>query len=146
LLTETGASAFTYTVSIAKTNNTGVPITFALNPGGTATPGSDFTDFTGTVLSIPNGASTATYTANAVDDTLFENNETVYGTITSPSDPAINIVTGARTTTIFDNDNVNASINATLSAFAAGDEAGPTPLTFRVTLTKTNNTACRLRF
>ncbi len=132
-----GSINIVYTVTLANANNTGVPITFAFNPtGGTAITGTDYTDFTGGVISIPNGSATGTFTVVITNDNLFENLETVIGTISAASDPAINIVTATATADITNDDTTTASIVATTD----GDEDGPISIVYTVSISNTNGT------
>src|SRR5690606_24468639 len=90
------------------------PVTAAFSTAdATALAGSDFTEQIDTVVSVPNGAATGTTTVIVADDTLLEGNETLTGTISNASHPAVTITDASATATILDNDAATASIAAT---------------------------------
>ena len=143
---EAGLVGVQFTVTLASVNNTGAPITFTIGQsGGTATVGSDYTSFTGSTVTVPVGSATGTFTASVLQDTLFENSETLQATISSPSDPAINIATASATGTILDNDNGAGTVTSVLSAVQTGTESG-TALRWRVRLGTVNNTGGGISF
>jgi hypothetical protein len=116
-----------------------LPINFTINPtGGTATAGSDYTNFTNATISVLPGSSTGTYSVLVTDDALFENDETITSTITSPSDPAVTIGTASATEDLIDDDNTN--VDASISIMNHGAEAGQVAIDYTVTLAKVNNT------
>ena len=86
-----------FTVSLNAVNN-GDPLTVNYIVGGTATPGADYTAFSGTVI-IPNGQQSASLTVTPVDDAEEEPVETVILTLSSgtgytvgePSSATVNI-------------------------------------------------------
>ena len=139
---EDGLVSIEYTATLSNTNNTQQDITFDLNPGvgSSATLGSDFVDFTGTVITIPDGQISATATVTVLQDTLFENTETVVATLSNPSNPAINITTANATGNILDDDNDPASISTTISATTNGNETGPISVVYTVSIANANNT------
>jgi hypothetical protein len=97
---------------------------------------------------VPDGSDTGTLTVGVNNDDLFENRETVTATISNPSDLVINIVGASATANIEDNDNIAGSIDADLSVEDGdhGDEAGPDPIVYTVTLTEVNNTHSPITF
>ncbi len=120
---------------------------FDINPtAGTATAGSDYTDFTGTTISVASGDTTGTKTVVVTNDTLFENTENVTATISNPSNILVNIITASATASITDNDNGAGSINADLSVTTNGDETGAVGFVYTVTLAKVNNTSAPITF
>ena len=87
-----------YRATLSKVNNTHGDITFEMNQsGGSATVGSDYTDFDELLLSVPHGSATGTLIVPVINDSLFENNETVAATMSNSSDPAISIGTSSAT-------------------------------------------------
>ncbi len=79
-----GGSA-TARVTVQRVGGLASPLTVNYSPGGTATPGSDFTALPGTI-SIPAGAASAQITITAINDTLTEGDETVAITLQSSVD------------------------------------------------------------
>jgi|GEM_PF-1534724 len=135
---EEGPDDITFTITLSKTNNTGSPITFTLNPdGGTATVVEDYGDFTGTTVSVADGETTGVADVDIVDDSLLEGEETVIGEISDPSLGAVTIGTATDEATISDNDNTTVTITAT-DATAHENPSGNGE--FTITLGKTNNT------
>ena len=144
---EAGPVNVAYKVTLATVNNTGLPISFQLNPsGGTASSGLDYTSFTDATISVPSGSNTGTYNVGIVDDTLFENSETLQATLSNPSDAAIILGTTNATANIADNDNAVGSVNASLSVETNGHETGPVDIVYKVTLGKTNDTGSDIHF
>ena len=137
---ETGPVSIMYTVTLDSVNNTGGSIFFDINPsGGSATSGSDYTDFSGGAIAVNNGATTGSFVVAILEDTLFENTETVEGTISNASG-GVTITTAMASANIIDNDNSAASIDANFSLTTNGNESGPVNIVYTVTLAKTNNT------
>ncbi len=104
---ENGPVNIEFTVTLANTNTTGSAFTFDIDDAGTgtATSGSDYTAIPGAAtISVPNGASTGTYSVTVLDDGLAEGNETVRATISNPSGPEFFVGISTATATIFDND------------------------------------------
>jgi hypothetical protein len=124
-----------------------VPITFLiLRTGGNASAGSDYTDFNGGTISIPNGSATGDLNIAVTDDLLFESNETVSALILNQSDPAIKVTAPRATGSITDNDNLPGSVDATLSVSTHGSETGPTNIVYTVTISKLNFTGGNVSF
>ncbi len=114
---ENGPMDIIYTATLSKQNDTGAPITVAINPGGgTATSGADYEAFSGAQISIPDGTSTGTAEIGVSDDNDFEPvTETIQATISSPSIGAVSIdeENESATATITDNDTAELNITAT---------------------------------
>jgi hypothetical protein len=73
------------TVSVTRTGDLDVPASVAFETSdGTATAGSDYTP-AGGVLSFEAGQTTASFTVAVIDDAVFEGDETVTLTLTSPT-------------------------------------------------------------
>lgn len=99
--------AIVFTVTLSKTNETGADITFDFNiTGGTATAGEDYTAITDTTtnLIIENGTSSATITVEVLQDTEYEETETVIGQIANVSYDGVTITTAEATANIEDDD------------------------------------------
>jgi hypothetical protein len=139
---EAGPQNIVYTVTLNAANNSGAPITFAIaNSGGTATSGTDFTAFGGTI-SVANGSSTGTLTVTVLNDARLENTETVQATISSPSLASVSIGAASATANILEEGGT-----ATLSVTQNGVEATtPTSVVYTVSLSKTNNTGSAITF
>lgn len=139
---ESGPTSLVYRATLSRTNNTGATITVTINPtGGTATSGSDYSEFSGATISILNGSSMGSISVAVIDDVLFENTETVTATISSPSHAAVSVGTATATANITDNDNGAGSIVANLTTTTNGAETGPVSIVYTVTLSKTNDTS-----
>ncbi len=133
---ETGPDSGQFKVDLGVVNNTGLPINVTLSaPSGSATAGSDYATLT-TVVSIPNGQSTATINVNPVDDLLLEGSETVKLSIVSANTTLVNVDTTERTVTIADNDTAVATISANLTTISESGSA-----VYTVALDKANDTA-----
>ena len=138
---ESGLVGVEFTVTLAVANNTGQPITFSIAPsGGSAVEGADYEDMTGFQITVPDGASSGSSTVAVLQDSLFENTETLSATISTPSDPAIVIQTDTVSGNIYDNENIAGTVPATLSQLSQGAEAGLVSIQYEVTLGFVNNT------
>ncbi|WP_158642706.1 Calx-beta domain-containing protein [Chitinophaga japonensis] len=121
-----------FTVSLASGKITSVPIDVTYTSAGTATSGTDYTAFPGTVT-IPPGSTSATVMVPVLDDDLVEGDETVSLTLDGAT-AGLPFVIGAQnsdTVTINDDDDVNMGI--VISASANGAEPN-TPGEFTVSL------------
>ena len=142
---EAGPVDLVYTVTLDKTNNTGVPITFDIDDllTGTATSGDDYTAIAANAqISVLDGASTGVLIVPVTDDGLLEATETVDVQISNSSNAAVTIGTSGVTANIIDNDSAEAGLSVTTN----GDEDGPVDIVFTVTLDKTNNTGTAITF
>lgn len=111
---EAGPTNITYQVVLTKQNETGVPINFDIDPsGGSATAGSDYADFGGQTITVPNGATTGSYTATVNDDGDTEGLETVRASVSNPSLADLTIATPTATADLTDNDVTTATVAAT---------------------------------
>jgi hypothetical protein len=118
-LTEAGSAS--YTVSLTSVAQTAVTVTLAYT--GTAANGVDFTGTT--TVTIPAGASSASFTVDAIDDALAEGPESFTVAIASATGGNFEslVVSGANgsvTTGIVDNDISTVSLTATPSITEAG--------------------------
>lgn len=150
---EAGPTNIVYQIVLTKQNETGAPITFSLNPsGGSATAGSDYTDFASQTITVANGATTGSYTVTANDDGTTEGLETVRATISNPSLTGLTIATATATADLADNDTTTASITATDDAASeepadggqftialSGPHTGTLPLTITYTVSGSAN-------
>lgn len=111
---ENGPVNVVYQVTLTNQNETGGPIVFAINPaGGSAVNGTDYDDFTGQTISVPNGSTSGTFTVNVIDNNLVEGPRTVRAIISSPSLVGLAIANTFATATIADNDIAEVTITAT---------------------------------
>lgn len=83
----TGATAATFTVSLAPASAQAVSVSFATS-NATATAGSDYTPTSG-VLSFPAGATTRTLTVPVIGDTAIEGDETFWVDLSGASGATI---------------------------------------------------------
>ena len=95
-----GAGMTTVTVRLAPPAKEPVSVPFTLS--GTAAQGSDYT-ITSSPLSIPIGGTSATITVNIIDDTLYEENETLLITLGKPANAEVGSPS-VHTITILEND------------------------------------------
>ncbi|HAA13410.1 MAG TPA: hypothetical protein DCE41_17660, partial [Cytophagales bacterium] len=139
--TEDGNNA-EFTITLAKTNDTGATISIPYTVGGTATDGTDYTSLSGSV-DIADGASSATIAVTITDDSDDDDDETV--TLTLDTDNFPTGITGGTSTsasvTITDNDFVTTvTITAQDDTGTEGSDDGQ----FVVALGKSNDTGSSL--
>jgi hypothetical protein len=108
--------------------------------GGTATVNSDYTDFTGTTVTIADGSGTGTATVTVLPDALFENSESVKPPYLHLVIQPIIINTAMATASIADDDNGAGTVTAILSQLVQGNETGPVSIQYRVSTCVVNNT------
>jgi len=104
---ESDLISIVYTVTLSESNQTGDDIIFDFNTnGGTAKAGEDYTAITGASanLTVANGSSTGTIKVEILQDTEYEETETVIGEITNVSYSELTILTAQATANIVDND------------------------------------------
>lgn len=128
-----------FTVDLGMVNNTGGPITVSYSVSGTATGGGDYITLTGTVV-IPAGQQFATIDVSVINDSIFENPETVIATLTGTDAPGIT-ASGNATVTIGDNDNAHVTISAN---DPSAHEQGPDDGQFTVDLGMVNTTGAAI--
>ena len=119
-----------FTVSLSKP--VGAPVTVFYTTSGTATPGTDYQAFSGSVT-IPAGSTSTTITVTPIDDSLVESDESVIVTL----DPGSDYIVGSpnrATVTIADNDVALPTVSITATDPTA-TEAGPTTGLFTVSRT-----------
>ena len=131
---EAGPDPGVFTVS--RTGSTPSALTVNYSAAGNATPGSDYTALSGTVV-IPAGAASAPIIVTPIDDAIVEASQTVIVTLTAGSDYTLGTPKTA-TVTITDNDKPTVTITAT---DATATEEGATPGTFKVTRNPSTPTA-----
>ncbi len=115
-VTEGGTLSFTVTRSV--TTNTAVSASYATS-NGTATAGSDYTAKSGTV-SFNAGQTSKTITVSTTDDSMVENNETLFVTLSNPSSGAV-IDDGSGRGTINDNDGTPVVFSTSTAQAIEGD-------------------------
>ncbi len=103
---ENGPVDIVYTATLSTVNNTGSSITFDTSfTGGSATAGDDYTDVSGpATIAIPDGETTGTLVVPVIDDSLWDDTETVTMTIDNSSNGRVTIAGPSATATIADND------------------------------------------
>jgi hypothetical protein len=126
-------ASMTFTVVRGGATGSSVSVSYSTT-AGTATPGADYTDVSGT-LTFSAGVTTRTFSVPLLDDQTFESNETFAATIHSPTNGATlgNLVT--TTATIIETD-ARPTIALTSSAATVGETAG----SLAVTVTRTGAT------
>lgn len=136
---EDGATNFSFTVtrSLALSSPTVVNIT----TGGTATSGTDYTGGVATVT-IPAGATTATWIIDPTLDATVEADETVILTVAAGAGYTVG-ATPSATVTILNDDLPFATMSVSPAAVA---EDGAPNLVFRVTLDQANLTATSVAY
>jgi hypothetical protein len=128
--------------TLTRTGSTSSALTVNYSIGGTATNGSDFNRLTGTVT-FAAGASTAFIDINPINDSEFEDPETVILTLVNSSNYLVGTSNRA-TVTILDNDVLPTVTIAATDAEAAETNPGQTPNPGRFTLTRTGSTSSAL--
>jgi Calx-beta domain-containing protein/pre-peptidase len=124
----TEAGRTTGAFRVTRTGTTAASLTVVYSVTGTATPGSDYTALSGSVI-IPAGLSTADILVTPVNDLLLERNETVIATLAPNAAYTIGSPRSATVRIISDE-------KVSIAAFdATATEAGPTTGAFRVTRT-----------
>ncbi len=135
IIENAGVATFTATLNHISDKD----ITVNLGFTGT-TIGADYTA-SGSSIVITTGNTTGTITVTAVQDVIFETDETVIASITSVTN-GVEDGTQSKTTTITDDE----TTNAVLSVTTQGDETIPTDIVYTVTLDATNNTGSAITF
>ena len=87
-----GTSTVTLTAQLSSVSSQDVAVFFAINAGGTAIQGTDFT-ITPSPISIPAGSTTADITITIIDDALDEPDETVVVTLNPPTNATLGTTT-----------------------------------------------------
>ncbi len=134
-VTRTGAVDNAVTVNYATSNGTATG-------GASCTTGVDFVNTNGT-LSFAAGITSQTFDVTVCTDALFEGNETVNLTLSSPSAPAALGTPNAAVLTIVDND-AQPSLQFSSPTYSVG-EAGPT-VTITVTRTGAPDNAVSVNY
>jgi hypothetical protein len=124
MVTRTGAIDNAVTVNYATSNGTATG-------GASCTTGVDYINASGT-LSFAAGITSQTFNVTVCTDALFEGNETVNLTLSSPSSPAALGTPNSAVLTIVDND-AQPSLQFSTATYSVG-EAGPTAT---ITVTRT---------
>jgi hypothetical protein len=124
----------TVTVTVTKTGNTAVPATVNYaTSDGSATAGSDYTAASGTLTFLPNDTS-KTFTVPITQDSLYEGNETVTVTLSTPAGASLGSPNPA-TVTIVDDDAAPV-VQFNPATYAVNENVGNAT----VTVTKTGST------
>lgn len=93
----------TATITVTRTNGTSntVMVRYATTPGGTAIPGTDYTDVSG-ILTFGPGVSTQTFSVPILDDKLNDSSKTVRMALSDPTNGAVLGTQSTATLTITD--------------------------------------------
>ncbi len=118
-------SAAVARITVTRTGGVVEPATvdFATGPGGTATPGADFTPVSGT-LTFPAGARVRTFDVPIIDDLINEFNETVPLVLFNPTGSSSLGLSNA-TLTIVENDFGSGVITFGTNSYSASEDGGP---------------------
>jgi uncharacterized delta-60 repeat protein len=125
---ENGATA-TITVTRAGGADGAVSVDYLTALGGTATPGSDFTNASGTLTWADGDAANKTFTVPILDDNVFEGNETVNLALGNPLGGAAIGSPATAVLTIVENDACSYSINPTSQNFGFAGGSGSVAVT-----------------
>jgi subtilisin family serine protease/subtilase family serine protease len=109
--------------TVSRTGDTSAPVTVQYTVSGAAVAGTDFVSLPGTVT-IEAGSSSALVVVTPIDDTAFENNETVVLTLTAGAAYGLGSPTAATVTIVSDDlppDLVVSSMSAPSTAAADAD-------------------------
>ncbi|MCA1618171.1 MAG: DUF4214 domain-containing protein [Acidobacteria bacterium] len=123
----------TFTVTLSAPSGVAASVSYATtSAGGTATEGSgnDYTAASGTLNFVP-GDTSETFTVTVRGETTFENNETFFVNLTSPSGATINDAQGVGTIT---NDDTAPTISINDPAPVTEGTANPVSITFTISL------------
>jgi len=137
--TEASTISSSFTVTLSATSTTDTVIAFTV--GGTATSGSDYTDF-GSSVTIPAGQTSATVTITTLADDLVEGPETITVQLESITSGNTGYELPTTVSTITLNDAETVSIAGT----SDGDEDGPVDGAFAVTMSGTSTAATVVEF
>ncbi|WP_406695704.1 Calx-beta domain-containing protein [Singulisphaera sp. Ch08] len=122
-----GEGAASATITITRSGGIGgaVAVSFATG-GGTATAGSDYTPSSGSIFFNP-GETIKTVTIPIADDQLLEANETIFLTLTNPTNGATLGSPDTAVLTIVDNEQSAVQFNA--ATFSVNERAGTATIT-----------------
>jgi hypothetical protein len=141
---ENTAGTITIPVKISNASNSNVDVTYTLT--GSAVLGSDYTDNTTTVSSgvirIPSGQTTRNIVLNISGDNIFEPNETIIVTLSSPVGATLDANTVYTYTIINDDAKPTASF---ASASASGNE-NTSPVSVSVNLSNPSSSVVRINY
>ncbi|MCU0547436.1 MAG: hypothetical protein MUE44_35620 [Oscillatoriaceae cyanobacterium Prado104] len=137
---ETGLIAGTF--NLTRTGNLTKSLAVNYTLAGTATVGTDYTDFGSGIVTFAANSATATVTLPVNDDDLSDPNETIIATITSAAN--YDIVSGSETgkLTIVDNDSAGVTVSATSVSAAEGGASA----SYTVQLTSQPTSAVTISF
>ncbi|WP_421939882.1 Calx-beta domain-containing protein [Pedobacter sp.] len=144
---ETGPADGTFIVELTNPSSTDTQINYTL--GGSATEGTDYTIINTKTVTIPAGQTSATINIPVLVDAVAESTETVIATLSTSSNPLININNAAASINVIDANTANVSIS--ISAPSVGEGVGTVSLSvvlniavqnsFTVDYTTVNGTA-----
>ncbi len=123
-----GTSALVFTVTLSQTFAGTITVDYALTPGS-ATPGEDYVDTSGTLTFNPNVVSQS-LAVDVLGDEVFESDETFTVQLSNPTNALLNDATGAGT---IQNDDGQPSLSVDDVSIVEGD-SGNSALTFTVSL------------
>lgn len=128
---EDGAANLIYTLTRTGATTCDLPVTFAVT--GTAASGTDYTGIPSSPVAIPAGSASVDIVVNPASDNTVETDETVIVTL---ADGALYDLGGvsAATGTITNDDTSVLTLNQPAGTTRDEGDSGPTPLTYRVTL------------
>ena len=133
---DSGSKNLAFKVTLQGMSDQDVTVDWAEGGGGTATPGTDYTEIEGGTLTFPAGRSQTTpQTINVAvrGETTPEPNETVVVSLRNPKNATIATATG--TGTITDNDAATPTLSIDSPRVTEGD-SGTTTMTFAMTLSE----------
>lgn len=130
-VTEDGITDLTYTIT--RTGSTECDLSVSYTVGGTAASGTDYPAIAASPTTIPAGSATATIVVNPNTDNTVEPDETVILTLTDGALYDLG-TSSAATGTITNDDNTTLTLSQPAGASQNEGNAGPTPFTYRITL------------
>ena len=137
VVTEDGGTA---TITVTRNGGTSglVTVDYATVPGGTATPGSDFTPASGTLGWLDGDATPKTFSVTILDDLMPEAAETVNLALTNPTGGATLGAPNTAVLTINDNDAApGGTLQFSSATYTVAEDAG----TVTITVTRAGGTA-----
>lgn len=123
-----GNTPLTFTATLSNPSAQTITVDYTIT-GNTATPGTDFTGVNGTLTFLPNDVSES-IVVQMIGDTTFENDESLFVSLSNPMNATIADGSGGGT---IQNDDALPAISVADNSVTEGN-AGTTPLTFDVTL------------
>ena len=126
-------ATLTFTVTLSAASGKEVTVDYADATTGTATSGTDYTAITAGTLTFTAGTTSQTFDVSVTGDALYEANETVVVSLSSPTNATVSSEAGTGTGTITDDDAMP-SITLTVDDSSVAEGDGATTITVTATV------------